>query len=291
LTLVARRSLSAPFDDVALVFGAGGVTLGPSVAYVFSVSVLLIGVLAAGLVAIYLAGRRQIALTQQQRDFVSAVSHELKTPLTSIRMYSEMLREGWAEDGKKRTYYEFIFSESERLSRLIANVLQLAGLARGQPLSLKQMPVSAAYGAVRDVIASQTAGAGFTWREGPAPTGDPLVLVDADALMQVFVNLVDNGIKFSKKTNQTAIETGYDVSPTGREVRFFVRDFGPGIEKDQLKKIFTLFYRPENELTRTTKGTGIGLALVRELADKMGGKVDVESRPGLTEFRLILPAG
>ena len=72
----------------------------------------------------------QLRLARQQQDFVSAVSHELKTPLTSIRMYGEMLKAGWADDAKKQTYYDYIHSESERLSRLIENVLQLARLTR-----------------------------------------------------------------------------------------------------------------------------------------------------------------
>jgi len=289
-TLVARKALAAPFDGIELVFTVDRVVTGPNVSYALGVCVVLVFVLVAGVLAIYLSGRRQIALSQQQRDFVSAVSHELKTPLTSIRMYSEMLREGWTSEEKKRSYYDFIFSESERLSRLIANVLQLARLTRGQPLALRAMSAGAAYAQASAVVATQVMGAGFTRREH-RPEGDgPLVNADADALTQIFVNLVDNGIKFSKKTEQTVIETGFEVSKAGSEVRFFVRDFGPGIPRDQLKRIFKLFYRPENELTRTTKGTGIGLALVQEMAAQMGGRVDVESRPGHTEFRVILPA-
>ncbi len=288
--LIGRHQLSAPFDAVSLAFTVDRVVIGPSVRYVLTICALLIVVLAVGIVAIFLAGQRQIALSQQQRDFVSAVSHELKTPLTSIRMYSEMLREGWAAEDKKRGYYDFIFSESERLSRLIANVLQLARLSRGQTLAAEKVAASAAYARVSEVIATQILGAGFTRRELlPAAGADPEILVDPDALTQIFVNLVDNGIKFSRKTGQTRLETGYELSPTGAEVRFLVRDFGPGIQKDQLKRIFKLFYRPENELTRTTKGTGIGLALVNELATQMGGRVDVESQPGQTDFRVILP--
>lgn len=288
-TLVARKALAAPFDGIELVFTVDRVVTGPNVSYALGICVVLVFVLVAGVLAIYLSGRRQIALSQQQRDFVSAVSHELKTPLTSIRMYSEMLREGWTSEEKRRSYYDFIFSESERLSRLIANVLQLARLTRGQPLVLREMAAGAAYAQASAIVATQVLGAGFSRREHHPGGEGPLVKVDADALTQIFVNLVDNGIKFSKKTEQTVIETGFEVSPTGSEVRFFVRDFGPGIPRDQLKRIFKLFYRPENELTRTTKGTGIGLALVQEMAAQMGGRVDVESRPGHTEFRVILP--
>src|SRR5205814_961221 len=92
----------------------------------------------------------QLRHARQQQDFVSAVSHELKTPLTSIRMYGEMLKAGWADDAKKQTYYDYIHSESERLSRLIENVLQLARLTRGsQPLERKRATTAALDGGHR----------------------------------------------------------------------------------------------------------------------------------------------
>ena len=91
----------------------------------------------------YRLGVKQIRLTRQQQDFVSAVSHELKTPLTSIRMYGEILREGWADEEKKKTYYAYIHDESERLSRLISNVLQLARMTRNElRIDLKPVTVS-----------------------------------------------------------------------------------------------------------------------------------------------------
>ena len=126
--LVFRSPLAFPLGDIELIVSATELTLGTG-AYLInalraSLSLLIPGVLYG---VCHRLGGGQIELAQERSNFVSAVSHELKTPLTSIRMYGEILRAGWVEsEDKKRSYYDFIFFESERLSRLIANVLHLA---------------------------------------------------------------------------------------------------------------------------------------------------------------------
>ena len=100
------------------------------------------------------------------------------------------------------------------------------------------------------------------------------------------INLVDNAIKFSSKHDKHEIDIGCEVKQNGA-VEFSVRDYGPGVEKDQMRKIFKLFYRSENELTRETLGTGIGLALVHQLAQAMNAKVDVVNRDAGAEFRIL----
>ena len=108
------------------------------------------------------------------------------------------------------------------------------------------------------------------------------VRVDADAFFQIVINLVDNAIKFSAKAERRRIEVGCALGRGG--VVFSVRDHGPGVARDQMKKIFRLFYRSENELTRETVGTGIGLSLVKQLALAMGAEVDVVNREPGAEF-------
>ena len=121
--LLYRSRLSAPLDDIELILSVTQLPTGPGRGVIIWVSAILALVLSVGVGLMYRLGARQIDLARQQQDFVSAVSHELKTPLTSIRMYGEMLREGWATEERKMTYYDYIFHESERLSRLISNVL------------------------------------------------------------------------------------------------------------------------------------------------------------------------
>lgn len=283
-----HTDLSVPFQALELVYSVQRLPLGPGGRIVGWVAAVLALVLCGGIYLLYRLALRQLALAGQQQDFVSAVSHELKTPLTSIRMYGEMLKQGWADEAKKREYYEFIYSESERLSRLIENVLQLARMTRNElPLSLSPVAAGQLLDMLRSKIASQVQRAGFVVAINCDTTAQ--VNVDADLFTQIVINLVDNAIKFSAQAAQRRIELSAELLSSA-EVMFRVRDYGPGIAKGQMKNIFRLFYRSENELTRETTGTGIGLALVQQLARLMGGKVDVVNcRPG-AEFRLVFAA-
>ena len=281
-----RTRLSPPFGDVELKFIVDALPVAPGAALLAWIAVTLAAVLIGGFYLMYRFGAGQMRLARQQQDFVSAVSHELKTPLTSIRMYGEMLKQGWADDAKRQTYYDYIHSESERLSRLIENVLQLARLTRNpQRFDLRSVTVAELVDLARSKVATQVERAGFTLvvrNETPEGTS---VVVDADCAAQIFINLVDNALKFSAAAAVKAVEIAARSSSDGG-VLFTVRDFGPGVPKEQMKRIFELFYRVENELTRETVGTGIGLALVRQLAAAMGARVDVRNCEPGAEFRL-----
>jgi signal transduction histidine kinase len=291
-TPLYQTRLSAPLSDLGLAFSVTRLPLGPGAAVMAWVGAALALVLCGGVLALYRLGVRQIDLVRQQQDFVSAVSHELKTPLTSIRMYSEMLREGWVTEDKRQGYYGFIHDESERLSRLIANVLQLARMTRnGQHLELRPIACAELVDQARSKVSSRIEGAGFTLRlDCPTQVGTVLVRADPDAFAQILINLVDNAVKFSAKAKVKEVEIGCELLRSGG-VRFRVRDYGPGVPRDQMKKVFRLFYRAEGALTRETLGTGIGLALVQGLAQAMGGTVDLINRDPGAEFRLTLPEG
>ncbi len=288
--LLYQTRLSAPLNDLALIFSITQLPAGPGGAVVTWAAAILLLVLCCGFYLMYRLGVGQIKLARQQQDFVSAVGHELKTPLTSIRMYGEMLREGWVDEEKKKTYYDYIHAESERLSRLIANVLQLARMTRNDiQINLKSIPVRKLMDELQSKVSSQIERAGFTLSitcEDEA--GQSVVEVDADYFTQIFINLVDNAIKFSAKADRHAIDIACRRQRDGT-LQFSVRDYGPGVSKDQIKKIFTLFYRSENELTRETVGTGIGLALVQQLALAMQGRVDVVNCDPGAEFRVCFP--
>ena len=138
-----RARMSPPFGDIELTFLVDALPRAPGTALLAWVAVTLAVVLCGGTLLMYRFAVGQMRLARQQQDFVSAVSHELKTPLTSIRMYGEMLQAGWADEAKRQAYYDYIHSESERLSRLIENVLQLARLTRNtQRFDLKSMTVA-----------------------------------------------------------------------------------------------------------------------------------------------------
>jgi signal transduction histidine kinase len=289
-SLLYRRSLSAPLDSLELIVAANRMPPGPGASVLAWTTALIAIVFASGFFALYRLGLGQIRLARQQQDFVSAVSHELKTPLTSIRMYGEMLREGWVDDEKRQQYYEYIHDESERLSRLISNVLQLARISRDEPqINLKPVRVTSLLDQVRSKIAKHAEGAGFELiLNMDDNAGQASVEIDDDCFSQIVINLVDNAIKFSKHAERRQIDIGCSIGANG-EVTFRIRDYGPGIPGDQLKKVFRLFYRPESELTRETVGTGIGLAIVHQLTTAMGGTVNARNcQPG-AEFAVTFP--
>jgi signal transduction histidine kinase len=287
-TVLHRTRLSPPFGDLEIAFAVNALPRAPGTTLLVWVSLTLAVVLIGGFLLMYRFAVGQLRLARQQQDFVSAVSHELKTPLTSIRMYGEMLKAGWADEAKKRTYYDYIQSESERLSRLIDNVLQLARLTRSsQRIDAKSVLVTELLDLVRSKVATQVERAGFELRLRNDAPAEATVTVDPDSFAQIFINLVDNALKFSAGAATKAVELSCRREPDG-SLLFTVRDFGPGVPKAQMKKIFELFYRAENELTRETVGTGIGLALVRQLATAMDARIDVRNCEPGAEFRLLL---
>lgn len=288
--LLYQNRLSDPLSDIELILSVSRLPAGAGGRVVLWMAAVMTLVLCGGFLLMYRLGVKQIEVARQQQDFISAVSHELKTPLTSIRMYGEMLREGWASEEKKKIYYDFIFEESERLSRLINNVLQLARLTHrvGGP-ELKETPVSQLIDLVQSKVSSQVEAAGFSLQVGCSESaGASHILVDPDQFSQVFINLVDNAIKFSNGAATRAVEIDCRLLD-GATTCFTVRDFGPGIPPDQMKKIFRLFYRTGTELTRETVGTGIGLALVHQLVLAMRGQIDVINASPGAEFRVSFP--
>lgn len=252
----------------------------------------LVGALALltllGALALYRMMANELEFAQRRSDFVAAVSHELKSPLTAIRMYGEMLRDGMVpSDERKQTYYATITSESERLTRLIANVLELSRLERGTRESAVQTgSVGPILDELAQVLGAHARARGFELVVD-VPDDLPPVSYERDALLQVLVNLVDNAVKFSGDAEDRRILVR--AHPQGVGVALEVRDHGPGVPRRQLSRIFQPFWRGERELTRKTKGTGIGLALVKGLVEDMGGSVSARNHPeGGFEVRIVL---
>ena len=214
--------------------------------------------------------RAQAFLNRKKNDFISAITHELKAPLTSIIMYTEMLCEGWAK-GKEETYYRYIHCESERLSRLIKNVLDYSGIERGV-FMLKKGHLQL------DQFLEETLEPLRLWIENNGieleveVKAKPTIAFDKDSLAQVIYNLCDNVVKYGKATlHPPKLKILIDVEDGHPVLTFY--DNGPGVPKEDETKIFKRFYRCENELTRESTGTGLGLSLVKELVEGNGGSV------------------
>ncbi|MGJ0484520.1 MAG: sensor histidine kinase [Methylomicrobium sp.] len=288
--LLYQDQLSDPFSELQLIFSITQLPVGPGGWVIIWLTLVLTVIFLAGLYLMYRLGVGQINLVNQQQDFVSAVSHELKTPLTSIRMYGEMLQAGWVDEAKKKTYYDFILDESERLTRLINNVLQLAKMTRNEKKpELKSLTVAELMDSLQSKISTQIEREGFCLKLScDQDAAQAKIKVNPDWFIQIMINLVDNAIKFSAKADTKMIELScHRLSNV--LIQFTVRDYGPGIAKDQLKKIFKLFYRSENELTRETVGTGIGLALAHQMMVSMNGQIEVTNRDPGAEFRIHFP--
>jgi signal transduction histidine kinase len=243
-----------------------------------------------GLYLIYRTAASQVVFSQKRQDFVSAVTHELKTPLTSIRMYSEMLEDGWAKDEEKRgEYYRQISKESGRLSRLIENVLQLARLEKKTyKLNLKKEVPSHDFSEICAQLKRIAERQGFAVMSNA--DGDlPPLLYDPEAVQQIYLSLLDNSLKFGAESPDKSLEA--TLRREGDRVVWTWADRGPGVPDKELSRVFENFYRVENEMTRKTQGTGIGLAMGRMLANAMGATIRARNRDGGgLEVRLEFPA-
>jgi two-component system sensor histidine kinase BaeS len=230
-----------------------------------------------------------------ERAFLMSISHDLRTPLTSIRGYAEAVAEGAADDEESRRRAALIIeAEARRLERLVADLLELARLD-AREFSLRPGPVDAAEVARHAALALEPAAreAGLrlvvgdaagspTMADGPAT----VAMTDPERLAQVVANLVENALKYAATTVEVATRT---VSG-GRTVEIAVADDGPGIHPDDLPRVFERLYTSRRQPGRKV-GTGLGLAIVHELVTAMGGRVDVGSAAeGGTSFVVSLPA-
>ncbi|HKA03456.1 MAG TPA: HAMP domain-containing sensor histidine kinase, partial [Acidimicrobiales bacterium] len=206
-----------------------------------------------------------------EQQFLLSVSHDLRTPLTSIRGYAEAIRDGATTDPAWAS--GVILSEARRLERLVRDLLDLARL-RTRSFSLHSTPVD--LGEVAGVVAEgfrpDTDAAGLTL--AVERTGPVVVSADADRVAQVVANLIENAVKYASTTVRVAVtpEPGYGVVT--------VDDDGPGIPPDDLPFVFERLYVAGREPVRKESGSGLGLAIVRELLEAMGGRVEAQLRPG-----------
>jgi signal transduction histidine kinase len=262
-------------------------TLKLTLGLLVGVLVLAIGI-GSWLIVIDL--NRQLTLARQKTDFVSNVSHELKTPLTSIRMFSELLAEGRVQDAAKRqSYLGIITAETARLTRLINNVLDFARLERGEKkYNFQSCDV---VGMAREIAESyrpelEANGFQFTC---DLPDSPLMVNGDRDALAQVMVNLLSNAEKYSDGRKEIALRIQSRTDPLPY-VEVEVADRGIGVPEGCQEKIFEQFYRAHDSLSSGIQGSGLGLTLARQIARAHGGDVVYENREGGgSRFVLRLP--
>jgi len=248
----------------------------------FVVGALLVGIfvatiLSAGSLLLWQA-RRSAAEAAQKTSFVANVSHEFKTPLTTIRLYAELLEQGRVRDeAQSRTYLQTIARETQRLARLVNNALDFSRLEQGRKkYASAPVDLTAELGRLLDTHAPRIAEAGLTLHRQLPGTAVPATL-DRDALEQIVLNLIDNACKYAAEGGELtlALET-----PTAGGTQIRVSDRGPGVPPAHRERIFEKFHRVDDTLTAEQGGAGLGLSIARQLARGLGGELSYAPREG-----------
>ncbi|MCJ7627168.1 MAG: HAMP domain-containing histidine kinase, partial [Longimicrobiales bacterium] len=245
-------------------------------------------ILGFGLILTTRAVTHELELARLKSDFVSTVSHEFKSPLTSIRQLAEMLQTGRVPSEERRQrYYDILVEQSSRLSSLVTNVLDLARIEEGRR-EFRFEPVDLG-AVVRELVETTQHRVGHEGFEVRAHVQEPLPPIrgDGEALRQALSNLLNNAIQYSGEARRINVT----ASAEGGVVTVAVEDSGLGIPDEEVGKVFDRFHRGSDELTRSTRGSGLGLTLVKETVDAHGGSVEVRSQVGKgSTFCIKLPA-
>ncbi|HWN98972.1 MAG TPA: HAMP domain-containing sensor histidine kinase [Blastocatellia bacterium] len=285
------RNLEDVFRGLTLGIKFQGTSADAIAGHLVQQSLLILGVLSllmiGGLVLTYRSVSKEMALARLKSDFVSNVSHELRTPLSLIQLYAETLELGRiTTQEKKDEYYRIIRKESERLGRLINNILDFSRIEAGRKeYELRETDIAELVRNTLDAYRYQIEKNGFEF-EFSIDSNIPTVRVDREAIARALVNLVNNALKYSADEKFLVVR----LYRANGVVKLEVVDRGIGIASRDQSKIFEKFYRTCDPLVHNTKGSGLGLSLVQHITHAHGGQVEVESTPGKgSKFTVSLP--
>jgi signal transduction histidine kinase len=286
----AERNLEGAFPGLTLAIKLRGTTLaaiGERFAHISFLTLAALSlVLAGGIVLTYRSVTKEMALARLKSDFVSNVSHELRTPLSLIRLYAETLEMGRLTSPEKyQEYYCIIRKESERLTALINNILDFSRIEAGRKeYDFRETDMSELVHNTLDSYRYQLEQSGFQFEEKIDEV--PSMRVDREAMARSLLNLVNNALKYSQDRKYIGVNLYRDNG----SVKLEVVDQGIGIPHQEQQKIFEKFYRVGDPLVHNTKGSGLGLSLVRHIVQAHGGEVAVDSSPGQgSKFTIVLP--
>ena len=244
--------------------------------YLF-IFILIALLMVLGFVFVMYSLNTELRLNKLKSEFISNVSHELKSPLTSIRMMTEMLHHKRVEtEERKSAYYSAMLEESEHLSHLLDNILDFSRMEDDRKkydfidLDLDDLLVK-----YLESTRERLAEPGFDIRYN-RPERVPIIKADKDAILQVFYNLVDNAIKFSGTSRVIDI----NLSQEDKDIVFSVKDYGIGISAKDQEKIFDRFFRGDEPQKSGIPGSGIGLTIVKQIVEAHGGAINIESEIG-----------
>ncbi len=271
---------------VILVLYVGWVLRHWQTGILLALGILLVLIIIFGVVVNTISIVREIRRNEQHDAFINAVTHELKTPVASIRLYLETLQSRTVDEAKRHEFYKIMLADSERLLATIEQVLRTGRLGASSPkpnldrIDLGEL-IEECLARARTMHALPAASLTFH-KQAPST-----ILADADDVRAAVLNLIDNAVKYSGSGAKVTVET----ERLDGHVLVRVKDEGPGIPKTELKRIFKRFHRVPGQLAARVKGTGLGLFIVRSVAKRHGGRAWAESEgPGHgSTFVLQLP--
>jgi two-component system sensor histidine kinase SenX3 len=280
-------ALSVGLISVLLVLYIGWILLKWRTGFLLVLGVLMLAMIICGILLNTIFLVREIRRNEQHDAFINAVTHELKTPVASIRLYLETLQKRPVEEEKRQEFYRIMLEDSDRLLSTIEQVLHTGRVgATGHRLNLSRIEIGELVEAcvARARTLHHASPEALQYRAGPPVT----VLGDMDDVRAAVLNLIDNAVKYSGNAVQVTVET---AQTDEKNVLVRVKDRGAGIPKDELKRVFKRFYRVPGPLASRVKGTGLGLYIVRSVAKRHAGRVWAESEgPGRgSTFVLQLP--
>jgi two-component system sensor histidine kinase SenX3 len=279
-------ALGAGLILVTLLLYIGWVLLNWKNPILLLLGIVLLAMIIAGVVLNTIFLVREIRRNAQHDAFINAMTHELKTPVASIRLYLETLQSRAVDEEKRKEFYGIMLDDSDRLLQTIEQVLRTGRMGASRKLNITRIDLSQVIEEflVRARAIYRLPDEALTYR----PDGPTTIMGDADEVRAAVSNLIDNAVKYSGSNVKVRVET----EKTDNVVSMRVRDEGPGIPKTELKQIFKRFHRVPGSLATRVKGTGLGLYIVRSVAKRHGGRAWAESEgPGRgSTFVLQLPA-
>lgn len=285
-TIAFFIALGAGLILVTLLLYIGWVVLNWRTGILLFLGIVLLSLIIAGVVLNTIFLVREIRRNEQHDAFINAMTHELKTPVASIRLYLETLQSRAVDEEKRKEFYRIMLSDSERLLETIEQVLRTGRMGTSRKLNLTRIDLG-------QIIEESLIRARALYRLPPEAIsyksdGATTIMGDAEEVRAAISNLIDNAVKYSGSDVKVSVET---EKTDGRFVSVRVKDEGPGIPKSELKQIFKRFHRVPGSLATRVKGTGLGLYIVRSVAKRHGGRAWAESEgPGRgSTFVLQLP--
>jgi two-component system, OmpR family, sensor histidine kinase SenX3 len=261
---------------LAVALNVGWILLNLREVVLLVIGIVFFALIITGLILNTIFLVREIRRSEQHDAFLNSVTHELKTPIASIKLYLETLKRRDVEPERRSEFYDIMLADTDRLLNTVEQVLS-AGRAgeKKRQMNVEKLELGAVLGSAVEIVRSRYH-LDETVIRLTEPPNDLSILGDEGDLRTVFVNLLDNAVKYSKTDTKISIRA--KKRAMNKRVDILIRDNGIGIPSPELKRIFKRFYRVPNETAKETKGTGLGLAIVRSIIEKHGGRIKADSK-------------